>query len=234
MENAFHTFMEKLMDHTFMICHVRWYRVSLDPRHTVDMSHEWVSHDTRLSRRLESQWLTKETHVSVSHVSVSHDSHLSESCLTSQWLTSQWVMTHVSVSHDSLMIYVCRDVSHDSLRLRRESSTETWVMTHWDVSHDTLRHEWWLTETWVMMWRDSFTCMTWLIKSNRTRMNEACHTYEWVMSHVWMRFVTRMNESCHAYEWVMFSQMRMSHGTHQHKKCHNLTHCSNWTHCNTL
>jgi len=62
--------------------------------------------------------------------------------------------------------------------------------------------------------------------SHATRMNESCHTYEWIMSRVWMRcvctayackvrnapvfespawmsHVTRMNESCHTYEWVM-------------------------------
>jgi len=50
-----------------------------------------------------------------------------------------------------------------------------------------------------------------------TRMNESCHTYEWVMSHVSMSHVTQMNESCrtdgrvmshlngacHTYQWVM-------------------------------
>ena len=35
-----------------------------------------------------------------------------------------------------------------------------------------------------------------------THMNESCHTYEWVMSHIWMSPVTHMNESCHTYEWV--------------------------------
>jgi len=51
-----------------------------------------------------------------------------------------------------------------------------------------------------------------------THMNESCHSYEWVMSHIWMTHanesgthmndscmshVTHMNESCHSYEWVM-------------------------------
>jgi len=36
-----------------------------------------------------------------------------------------------------------------------------------------------------------------------SRVNESCHTYERVMSHIWMSHVTRANESCHAYEWVM-------------------------------
>jgi len=34
--------------------------------------------------------------------------------------------------------------------------------------------------------------------SHVTHTNESCHTYEWVMSHIWMSHVTRMmNESCH-------------------------------------
>jgi len=41
-------------------------------------------------------------------------------------------------------------------------------------------------------------------------MNKSSHTYEWVMSHVWMSPVTPMNESCHTYEWVM-SHIWMSH-----------------------
>ena len=48
--------------------------------------------------------------------------------------------------------------------------------------------------------------------SHVTRMNESCHTYEWVMAHVWMSHVTRMNESCHTYEWVM-SHVWLSHVT---------------------
>jgi len=39
-------------------------------------------------------------------------------------------------------------------------------------------------------------------KSFVTHMNASCHTYEWVVSHMWMSHVTHMNESCHIYEWV--------------------------------
>ena len=48
--------------------------------------------------------------------------------------------------------------------------------------------------------------------SHVTHINESCHTYEWVMSHIWMSQVTHMNESCHTYEWVM-SRIGMSHVT---------------------
>ena len=47
-------------------------------------------------------------------------------------------------------------------------------------------------------------------------MNELCHTYEWVMSHIWMSHVSHMNESCHTYEWVM-SHIWMSHVTHMNE-----------------
>ena len=52
-----------------------------------------------------------------------------------------------------------------------------------------------------------------------TRINESCHTYEWVMSHMWMSPVTHVNESCQTCEWVM-SHMWMSHGTHVNEACH--------------
>jgi len=52
-----------------------------------------------------------------------------------------------------------------------------------------------------------------------TRMNESCHTYERVMSHVWMSHVTRMNESCQTYERVM-SHVWMSHVTRMNESCH--------------
>ena len=31
----------------------------------------------------------------------------------------------------------------------------------------------------------------------------SCHTYEWVMSHIWMGLVSHMSEPCHTYEWVL-------------------------------
>ena len=65
-----------------------------------------------------------------------------------------------------------------------------------------------------------------------TRMNQSCHTYEWVsriyMSHVthineschtYDSVMSHMNESCHTYEWVM-SHIWMSHVTHMNQSYH--------------
>ena len=61
-----------------------------------------------------------------------------------------------------------------------------------------------------------------------TLMNESCHTYECIISHIWMSHVKHMSESCHAshmnaschtYEWVM-SHIGMSHVTHMNASFH--------------
>jgi len=63
-----------------------------------------------------------------------------------------------------------------------------------------------------------------------THMSEKCrHTYEWVMSYIWMSHVIHMNESCHTYEWDM-SDIRMSHVTHNHFARKNRVMSHIWTH----
>jgi len=66
----------------------------------------------------------------------------------------------------------------------------------------------------IWMWTyECVKCVTWLIHmwiSHVTRINESCHTYEWVMSHRWVSHVTHINE------WVM-SHISMSHVTHMQR-----------------
>jgi len=49
-------------------------------------------------------------------------------------------------------------------------------------------------------------------------MNESWHTYEWVMSHMWMSHVAHMNESCRTCECVM-SHISIGHVTHVNESC---------------
>jgi len=51
------------------------------------------------------------------------------------------------------------------------------------------------------------------------REHESCHTYGWVMSHIWMSHVTHVNDSYHTYGWVI-SHMCMDHVTHMDGLCH--------------
>ena len=48
--------------------------------------------------------------------------------------------------------------------------------------------------------------------SHVARTNESCHTYEIVMSHIWITHVAHMNEPCVMYIW-------MSHVAHMNESC---------------
>ena len=77
------------------------------------------------------------------------------------------------------------------------------------------------------------TCTNLISNINLIRnINESCHTYEWVMSHIWMSHVTHMNESCHTYEWVM-SHIWMSHVSYQSHQEYQCS-CHTYESCHTL
>ena len=61
-----------------------------------------------------------------------------------------------------------------------------------------------------------------------TRVNELCHTYEWVVSHIWMSHVKHMNESCH----IVTSHSYMWHDSFIYLTCliriHDMTHSYVW------
>jgi len=78
------------------------------------------------------------------------------------------------------------------------------------------------------------------VYSRENLMNESCHTYGWVMSHIWMNEsclhirmsrVTHMNESCHTYAWVV-SHIWMSHVTHMNEWVMSHIWMSHVTHMN--
>ena len=89
--------------------------------------------------------------------------------------------------------------------------------------------------------------------SHVTHMNESCHTYEWVMSHmslshsthayeachifesviahIWMSHGKLMNESCHTCHWVI-AHTHMRHATYLNKSCRRCSEVLHVTHIN--
>jgi len=57
-------------------------------------------------------------------------------------------------------------------------------------------------------------------------INESCHAYEWVMSHIRMSHVAHMKEPCHTYDSASFlfggycGLIWMRHVTHTNEACH--------------
>jgi len=63
--------------------------------------------------------------------------------------------------------------------------------------------------------------------SHVAHINESCHTYECVISLIYMSQFTHVNASCHTYRWVM-SHMWMSHVTHIHVCDNDSCICVTW------
>jgi len=95
-------------------------------------------------------------------------------------------LTHSRMWHDSFMfetrhIHMC-DMPHPYVCMWHDVFIRvTWLIHTVDITDSPV-------------WHNSFVCVTWNV------MKWSCHTYGWVMSHIWMSHVTHMNESCHTYE----------------------------------
>ena len=129
-----------------------------------------------------------------------------------------WLLTHMWMSiHDSPHTCVLWEITHDTLHVCDNSCVISHVTsyTHTCKVHPFFQHP-------IVI---NIACHTseWVLShiwvSHVTHMNASCHMYEWFMSHIWISHVTHLSESCHTYEWVM-SNIWMSHVTGINESCH--------------
>ena len=125
-----------------------------------------------------------------------------ETCLT---LHSFIWMSHVSHSHGGCwdMTHLCWNEWHDVFIWR--------MLSHVTFSIHSYR--------WVMSLIHMQDAETWLI---RIEICDMTYSYGgcWVMSHIWMRYVTHMNETCHTFECVISHNMWTRHATHMNESRH--------------
>jgi len=141
------------------------------------------------------------------------------------WLIHLCDITYSFVWHDlficvAWLVHVC-DMTRSCL-WRDSFICVTWLIHVRDMTHSYVWHAVCIRATWLIrMLKGDFGSGCGVVResSHVTHMNESCHTYERVMSHVWMRHVTRMNESCRTYEWDM-SHIWTSHVAHMNESCH--------------
>jgi len=141
----------------------------------------WMHHVTHVNLQITS-W----SNALMSHIWMNGSCHTSE-CVTSHmwtdgWLCYQaplWVMSHIWMSHVTHMNESCHIYE--------------WVTSHIWMSHVTHMnascHTGELTDSFVTM----------ALMSHVTRRNESCHTCELTDSFV----TTGFDVSCHTWEWVM-------------------------------
>ena len=144
-----------------------------------------------------------------SHIWMSHVTHIKESWHTPEWVKSQglfpqhadantnetchaheWVMVHLNksrripawvMSHASGMTFVSCHTQTVT------SHSHEWVMSHMGMScHMQMSH---VTLTWMSHVAGAIFAA------------RGIHA-PWVMSRIWMSHVTHVNESCHTYKWV--------------------------------
>ena len=123
---------------------------------------------------------------------------------------SEWVMSHIWTSHMWMSYVTYMNESHvnELCHIYERVTCECIWTSHMWMSY-------------VSYMNESQLCMRPI-----TIMIAWCHTYEWVMYHMWMSRIPYVRESCHNYECVVVHiWMACMHTT-------TLQHAA--THCNTL
>jgi len=182
------------------------------------MSH--VTHTNEPCRTYE--WVM--SHIWMSHIWICHVTRVNESCHTWEWVMSHLCMSHVTRMNESMneSCHIYEWIVYTPQRHRTEQFPKPWKgLIAWSDSFICVMR----LNLYIYECRDSLLRVTWLVRVrhaselSKALKGESCHTYEWVMSHVWMSHVTRINESCHTYGWVM-SHVLMSHVTRMDESCH--------------
>jgi len=117
---------------------------------------------------------------------------------SSAWSAEGAHVTSHIWTYDLYLVYQMR---HDLLWVmsQKESLTnDALTFLFFQSPEACLTNGWGMSNEWHSQKRSHVARIT-----AKQLMNESCHAYEWVMSHIWMSHVPRMNESCRAFAWVM-------------------------------
>ena len=143
----------------------------------------------------------------ITHACISHVTHINPSCHT-DWFwaeisrfpfssqsgdSCEWVMSHIWMIHVTRM-----NESHHITHIKKLRHAYAWVLSHVWMSHVTRIKELWHAYEWVAsrVWM-SMDEYEWVWTNEH---EWASHTYECVVSHVWMRHVAHMRHVTHMNE----------------------------------
>jgi len=184
------------------------------------MSHIWLSHVVHMNESCPirmSHVTTNQSWFVTTHVITWHDSRTK--CPHESWrmllldMSHEWVML-LRISHYESWL-TCNDMTHSygAWLIRVGHDSFVWDMTRSYVWHENchfdscpldLAHELLVIRVALHVWSESnMSSESQVIMCHVTYMNESCRTYEWVMSHIWVRHVAHMSEACRTYRWVM-------------------------------
>jgi len=156
--------------------------------------HIWMSHATRTHTNESChaytyEWVTSHVHVWMSHVT---HAHMNESCHTYECVThTHWNRTWTGMHAAPWRAAPCAMYCIPSLVTR-------WVGS-WNLKVSSVEYSLFyraLLQKRPVLLRSLLVVAT-SYEIAKSHLNESCHTYEWVMSHIhiWMRHVTSTNAS---------------------------------------
>jgi len=169
------------------------YEWVMSPTYEWVMSHIWVRNVMSHTFEWVMSHMSEKCHVT--HIRMSHVTHMSEKCHVTH---IKWVMSHIWMSHVPHMNESCHtyewemSVATPYLRL-----SDRYIGLFWLGYRALLRIYralLWIYRALLRVKDGSQRCDFFFL----THMSEKCrHTYEWVMSYIWVRHVRHKNESCH-------------------------------------
>jgi len=195
----------------------------------------WMSHVTQISESCHTyEWVM--SHKSVSHVvhisrqSTSNVTHWPIDSLASHVYYCATCLIHIKAEHkyNDTQAFL-KPVSHvthmnESYPTYESVTSHIWmsVVAHMNESCHTVAHlpRSYVTHSRFHMWHTGGPAVQ---RHSVFEINESCHTYEWVMSHIRMSHVTqhytRHIHMWHTFEWVV---------SHMNESCHTAAHMTHW------
>ena len=179
----------------------------------------WMSHVTHMNESCHTyEWVTPHTWTGVHVCDMTHSCVWSESFIYVTWRIHMCDMTH---SHGQVMSHIwmchrCRNADKPDTVFKGSSAKE---------KHSFVRElrnigSFESCDCWFQMCHGGrnaekpvHTRHIWMSRVSIC-MNESCHTYEWVMSHIWMSHATHTDRWRHTYECVMGAGMPENQCTH--------------------
>jgi len=189
-----------------------------DVSHTHDICEAWLRCDTRRSAAHECVVSHNPSHVMSSHTPITYVRHHSGVTQDPAPYMNAW--RHIPITHHMWHPSYVTPTIRDTHHMWHPSYVTQKDTPQWCLPYQCVTSRTWMRRQRRIPLTHGARRRVWLKSHNcvMSHINEACHTYDRVMSHISTSHITNMNasrhvpEPCHAHRRVM-SHIRISHIT---------------------
>ena len=139
---------------------------------------------------------------------MSHVSHVNESCVTCEWVMCHMWMSHVSHvneshTYESSNVTYLNESCHARISWRVQAATQRAPPSCnrvWQCAAAMCCSVLQRVAACCSVLQRGVVCCSNIKGTTIVQSNDSRHTFELVMSHMWMSHVTHVNDSCHTHE----------------------------------